>query len=657
MKHYRIRTIYYLHTKYELLSLSSHLALTMAWRILLLCSVSASLAQAASISQVLGSLRTGNGDCNDILVVEQDNPGNWHGLPALSPQSDITEWTLEITFDNDVTSLLSPAASVTGSGKKWTLTNRDWDGDIGAGEVLELRFVVEYAGYKPLATEIQFNDDVICTTSDPGPGPSPGGCDGVFFVESEDAGQFNGLIVLGPMESAVSGWSVAVKFTEPVDSIESVLATASGSGKTWTLVNIGWDGELDVGQKLDLKFIAHYSGKKPGIDSIAFNDATLCEQGGDSCTDSGSCAEVLVIENEGAGNWQGVIALSPEEDIIGGWVVTIELNQPGTLQTIMGNVAGSGTLWTISNKDWDGDIAAGDTLDLRFIVLYEGTKPVVVSIMLNEVTLCTGGGGECGGNEDDCSNNYSIDTTGAGFWQGSIELAPDQDIHGWTVEVVFDSPVDQIDSAVATPSGSGTQWSLASKGWDDDITAGSSLALAIIVHYSGAKPGIASLSVNGDSMCSGGGPSPTAGPDGPDCSDVISVDAQDSTSWTGSLVLEPQEAITSWTVDLSFDNPVSSLASAVADVSGSGTTWKLTNKAWDGDLKPGDSLNVAFLINFSGNFPTVVSVNFNGNSLCSGGDPAPTSGPTAGPTTTNPPITVSFLSNIVLGLRFEDIWH
>ena len=653
MKHYRIRTIY-LNTKYELLSLSPHLALTMDWRILLLC---AGLARAASISQVLGSLRTGNGDCNDILVVEQDNPGNWHGLLALSPQSDITEWTLEITFDNDVTSLLSPAASVTGSGKKWTLTNRDWDGDIGAGEVLELRFVVEYAGYKPLATEIQFNDDVICTTSDPGPGPSPGGCDGVFFVESEDAGQFNGLIVLGPMEAAVSGWSVAVKFTEPVDSIESVLATASGSGKTWTLVNIGWDGELDVGQKLDLKFIAHYSGNKPGIDSIAFNDATLCEQGGDSCTDSGSCAEVLVIENEGAGNWQGVIALSPEEDIIGGWVVTIELNQPGTLQTIMGNVAGSGTLWTISNKDWDGDIAAGDTLDLRFIVLYEGTKPVVVSIMLNEVTLCTGGGGECGGNEDDCSDNYSIDTTGAGFWQGSIELAPDQDIHGWTVEVVFDIPVDQIDSAVATPSGSGTQWSLASKGWDDDIAAGSSLALAIIVHYSGAKPGITSLSVNGDSMCSGGGLSPTAGPDGPDCSDVISVDAQDSTSWTGSLVLEPQEAITSWTVDLSFDNPVSSLASAVADVSGSGTTWKLTNKAWDGDLKPGDSLNVAFLINFSGNFPTVVSVNFNGNSLCSGGDPAPTSGPTAGPTTTNPPITVSFLSNIVLGLRFEDIWH
>merc|ERR1711892_1348338 len=231
---------------------------------------------------------------------------------------------------------------------------------------------------------------------------------------------------------------------------------------------------------------------------------------------------------------------------------------------------------------------------------------------------------------------YSIDSQGDGFWQGTIELRPDEDVTGWTLAIVFDSAVDQIDSAAAVPTGSGTQWSLASKGWDDEILAGQSLALAMIVHYSGAKPGIVSLTFNENSLCSGGGgPDPTD----PDCSDVVNVDAQDSTSWTGSMVLEPTEAITSWTVELTFDNPVSSLAAAAADVSGSGSKWTLTNKEWDGGLNPGDSLNVAFLINFSHNFPTVISASFNGNSLCSGGDPAPTSGPTAGPTTTNQPNT------------------
>eukprot|EP00091_Calanus_sinicus_P007214 TRINITY_DN18147_c0_g1_i1.p1 TRINITY_DN18147_c0_g1~~TRINITY_DN18147_c0_g1_i1.p1 ORF type:complete len:141 (-),score=31.67 TRINITY_DN18147_c0_g1_i1:3-425(-) len=137
----------------------------MDWRTLLLC-VAAS--QAASIHQLFPR----DADCNDVLILEQDNPGNWHGLLALSPEADITEWSVEITFDNAVSSLLSPAASVTGSGKKWTLTSRDWDGSIGAGEVLNLRFIVEYAANKPLPIEVLFNNNVMCTAEDPGPSPA-----------------------------------------------------------------------------------------------------------------------------------------------------------------------------------------------------------------------------------------------------------------------------------------------------------------------------------------------------------------------------------------------------------------------------------------------------------------------------------------------------
>ena len=44
------------------------------------------------------------------------------------------------------------------------------------------------------------------------------------------------------------------------------------------------------------------------------------------------------------------------------------------LETLMAEVSGSGTSWSLASKDWDGGISAGDSLGVRFIVGYSGSK-------------------------------------------------------------------------------------------------------------------------------------------------------------------------------------------------------------------------------------------------------------------------------------------
>ena len=60
----------------------------------------------------------------------------------------------------------------------------------------------------------------------------------------------------------------------------------------------------------------------------------------------------------------------------------------------------------------------------------------------------------------------------------------------------------------ATVSGSGKDWILTSRGWDDDLASGQTLDLTMIVHYSGQSPAITRLVLNGKELCSEGGPAP-----------------------------------------------------------------------------------------------------------------------------------------------------
>ena len=56
-----------------------------------------------------------------------------------------------------------------------------------------------------------------------------GGCSDNYVVDSESDDFWQGKIVI-PISENVDGWSVDVGFDADVESIESALATASGSG-------------------------------------------------------------------------------------------------------------------------------------------------------------------------------------------------------------------------------------------------------------------------------------------------------------------------------------------------------------------------------------------------------------------------------------------
>merc|ERR1712042_190247 len=57
----------------------------------------------------------------------------------------------------------------------------------------------------------------------------------------------------------------------------------------------------------------------------------------------------------------------------------------------MADVSGSGCVWTMSSKGWDGSIDAGATVPLAFSFTFEGsTPPFAVSIVFNGDELCIG---------------------------------------------------------------------------------------------------------------------------------------------------------------------------------------------------------------------------------------------------------------------------
>ena len=87
-------------------------------------------------------------------------------------------------------------------------------------------------------------------------------------------------------------------------------------------------------------------------------------------------------------------------------------------------------------------------------------------------------------------------------------------------------------------------------------------------------------------------------------SDVcVVIEAEEPGQWTGSVTLGPvTEAVTQWTIVLGFTSAsVDWVESVVGEVRGAGDTWSLASKEWDSELRPGDSLEVKFIVGYSAN--------------------------------------------------------
>ena len=101
-------------------------------------------------------------DCDGTVEVESSDAGHWQAKLLLFSDTDIESWAVKITFDMEVDSIESAMAEVTGSGKAWTLSNKEWDGGIDAGDQLSLRFIVIHSSEEqPFPTDVTFNDEVI----------------------------------------------------------------------------------------------------------------------------------------------------------------------------------------------------------------------------------------------------------------------------------------------------------------------------------------------------------------------------------------------------------------------------------------------------------------------------------------------------------------
>ena len=101
-------------------------------------------------------------DCDGTVEIESSDADHWQARLLLVSDSDIEAWAVKITFDTEVDFIESAMAEVTGSGRSWTLRNKEWDGGMDAGDELSLRFIVIHSSQEqPFPTDITFNGEVI----------------------------------------------------------------------------------------------------------------------------------------------------------------------------------------------------------------------------------------------------------------------------------------------------------------------------------------------------------------------------------------------------------------------------------------------------------------------------------------------------------------
>ena len=335
-------------------------------------------------------------------------------------------------------------------------------------------------------------------------------CEDNFIVDDLQNGYWQGRIMLTVPENT-NGWIIKLQFDSTVDSIDCALATVTGSGAMWTLSSRDYDDELEAGTVLEIGIIVHFSNSdSPSIISVNFNGDSLCDSDEGSTTSSASgsdCSNNYVIDTQAEDHWQGRVTLTVPETT-NGWIVKLQFDSSvDSIDCALATVTGSGSMWTLSSRDFDDELEAGTELEIGILVHFRNSKaPSIISVSFNDDSLCEEDGGSTtsSGSVDDCIDNYSIDTQTDTQWQGVIVVNVPENVNGWELKVQFWTPIDSIDCALATVTGSGSLWTLTSRDFDDEIQAGIELDIGIIVHFSGDLPFINSLMFNEMMVCTAG---------------------------------------------------------------------------------------------------------------------------------------------------------
>lgn len=468
-------------------------------------------------------------DCPNLIISSEWNVGI-DAVISFELDHATSGWEVHLTYDSALTSLDCWQGDVQSTdNKQFTIGNLDWDSDYEDGAHVDLHIQAHFAdGSRPYLIAADIDGQDICgnggggvttttkkpttterltTSSTPAVTTTPvaSNCGDVVDIGTDDGIQTDVSISLTPT-SDLESWSVEITFAQSVQSVTSPLAVISGSGKKWTLSNKSFDGSLPAGETFILSFAVNHGGSGlPGFESILFNNDEIC---GEAPTPGGDCDSVIgSIANNGA-DTDLTILLTPESKV-DSWVVELTLDRSvDSVSSPLADVTGSGMIWTLSSKSWDGGINAGDTFELAMNIIHNTNgAPMVNDVAFNGLSICDGGstpspGGDCQDVSDATNNGDDTDMT--------IFITPNTALTSWEVRLTFENSVADVSSPLASVSGSGKTWMLTSKSWDGNLPAGVTFELTVnIVHGSSGEPRLADVELNSESICSGSGPATT----------------------------------------------------------------------------------------------------------------------------------------------------
>ena len=455
------------------------------------------------------------------------------------------------------------------------------------------------------------------------------------------------------LDHSTSGWEVHLTYDTALTSLDCFMGdVATTDNINFVITNLDWDSDYNEGDHVDLHIMPHFT-TRPYLIAADIDGEDICGNGGTVTTttkqpttttqqpetseqptqpptttpSSGDCDGVVDIGTDDGTQTDVSLSLTPTANLES-W--SVEITFSGNVVSVtspLATVTGSGKKWTLSNKSFDGSLPAGDTFVLSFSVNHGGSGlPNFESIIFDNIEICGGEStpspaGDCEDISDAINNGDDTDLT--------IHLTPETSLTSWEVELTFSDSVGGVSSPLADVTGSGTTWTLTSKSWDGSLPAGETFELTInIIHGNSGEPSLMDVKLNSESICEGGESTPSPGGDCEDMSDAI--DNGDDTDMT--IHLTPETSLTSWEVGLTFASAVGGVSSPLADVTGSGKTWTLTSKSWDGSLPAGETFELTInIIHGNSGTPVLADVKLNSESICEGG-----SGP--GPVTTTPAV-------------------
>jgi len=216
----------------------------------------------------------------------------------------------------------------------------------------------------------------------------------------------------------------------------------------------------------------------------------------------------------------------------------------------------------------------------------------------------------------DCSSVFIVESEEDNSWHGLVTISVEEDMASWQVELHFDQKADSVETPLGEVSGAGTSWIIDNKGFDGELHTGDILELRFEVYFTGISPNIVDIVFNNVELCDGAAPPTTPPPDN-DCTDKVEIESEDDGRYHGLIVILPTEDTSSWHLELGFTHSVANLVSPLGTVSGSGKSWVVSSKEWDGNLSAGVALEFRFEVYYSGSSrPNINSVIFNEESIC-----------------------------------------